>query len=334
MHVRAFVSVRALVVVVGGVLMAPVPAATQSPAPTAGTWAPPRTPDGQPDLQGIWDFRTITPLERPQEYAGRELLTDEEIAQLNREAEGFASSERRPELTPERDVGLAYNQFWWDRGQTLRRTALIVDPPEARIPYRAEALAKMETPEAVRREDARRGRAPARSWEDMDLADRCILGFNSGPPMVPGGYNQNVQIFQTADTVAILNEMVHDTRIIPLDGRAHLAPHLRQWTGDSRAHWEGNTLVVDTINFLRETSFTGSTAKLHLVERFTRADADTLLYEFTVEDPTTWSRPWTAQIPMRKTEAPLFEYACHEGNYGMTNLLRGSRAHEAAASAP
>ena len=292
-----------------------------------------RAPWGHPDLQGVWDFRTITPLERPEEHAGRKFLTDEEVAQLNVDADTRATPERRSQLTRERDVALAYDQFWWDRGQALRRTALIVDPPEARIPWLAEALEREQTPEAVRAESARRGRSPARSWNDMDLADRCILGFNAGPPMTPGGYNQNVQIFQTPDAVVLLNEMVHDVRIVPLDQRAHLPDRMRQWRGDSRGRWDGETLVVETSNYLRETSFTGSSANLSLVERFTRVDADTLLYEFTVTDPTTWTRPWTAQVPMRKSEASLYEYACHEGNYGMTNLLAGSRAEEKAAAA-
>ena len=165
------------------------------------------------------------------------------------------------------------------------------------------------------------------------MAERCILGFNSGPPMLPSAYNNNFQLFQTPDTVVILNEMVHNARIVPLNEQPHLSGEVAQWVGDSRAHWEGDTLVVDTINFLRETSFRGSSANLHLVERFTRVDADTLRYEFTVEDPTAWAKPWSAEIPMRLSEAPMFEYACHEGNYGMTNLLAGARVEEKAIAA-
>ena len=164
--------------------------------------------------------------------------------------------------------------------------------------------------------------------EDRALAERCILGFNSGPPMLPSAYNNNVQLFQTPDTIVILNEMVHSARIVPLDGRSHLTDEVRQWVGDSRGRWDGDTLVVETTNFLRDTSFPASSEKLHLIERFTRVDADTLVYEFTVEDETTWTRPWTAAVPMRKSDLPLFEYACHEGNYGMTNLLAGARMEE------
>ena len=156
------------------------------------------------------------------------------------------------------------------------------------------------------------------------------MGFNSGPPMNPSAYNNNVQLLQTPGTVVIFNEMIHNARIIPMDGRPHLPQEVRQWVGDSRGHWDGDTLVVETTNFLRETHFEGSSTNLHLVERFTRVGAEALVYEFTVEDPTMWTRPWTAQIPMRRTEGPIFAYACHEGNYGMVNILAGSRAQEKA----
>ena len=169
--------------------------------------------------------------------------------------------------------------------------------------------------------------------EDRALSERCILGFNAGPPMTPSAYNNNVQLFQTPDTVVIFNEMVHDARIVPLDGRPHLAGSVRQWMGSSRGRWEGDTLVVETTNFLRETSFTGSSANLRLVERFTRVADGTLLYEFTASDPTTYTRSWTAQVPMRLSDGHLYEYACHEGNYGMFNLLAGARAEERAAAA-
>ena len=201
----------------------------------------------------------------------------------------------------------------------------MIDPPDGRIP----AL----TPEAEERaaERAALSQRITEGPEDRSLSERCIMGFNAGPPFTPAGYNQNVQIFQnTPDHVVLLNEMVHTARIVPLDGRPHGT--LPQWTGDSRGRWEGNTLVVETTNFLRETSFRDSTANLYLVERLTRVDPDTLLYEFTVSDPTTWTRPWTAQIPMRRSESPLFEYACHEGNYGMEGTLSGARAIEKAAA--
>ncbi len=323
--------------VIAIVLLGSVPVAGQAQTAAAKPSTPPRTPDGRPDLGGVWDFRTVTPLERPSELADKEFFTDEEAAAFasQRVRESNVDLNRATTVTDRKvvngttetvDLAFAYNNFWYDRGTTVvgtRRTSLIVDPPDGRLP----AL----TPEAQQRQAARAARRArlAEGPEDRSLSERCILGFNSGPPMVPGGYNQNVQIFQTPDKVVLLNEMVHNARIVPLDGRPHGT--IRQWTGDSRGHWEGDTLVVDTTHFLRETSFRGSSANLHLVERFTRVDVDTLLYEFTVDDPTTWTSPWTADGPMRKTDAPLFEYACHEGNYGMTGTLSGARAIEKAA---
>jgi hypothetical protein len=182
---------------------------------------------------------------------------------------------------------------------------------------------------AAEQRETQLGRPHADSWEDRPLQERCIVGLNAGPPMTPGAYNNNFQLFQTPEYVVILNEMVHDARIIPLDGRPH--GRIPQWKGDSRGHWEANTLVVDTTNFKRETSLPNSSANMHLVERFTRTDANTLLYEFTVEDPTMWTRPWTAVVPMRKSEDPIYEYACHEANYAMTGILAGARAAEKAA---
>jgi hypothetical protein len=314
-----------VVTVLGVVLLAPLSVAAQTPAAAALDSSAALTPWGTTDLQGIWDFRNITPLERPDEYSGRESLTAEEVAAADRDAATRAEPERRSDLTKERDVGLAYNQFWWDRGTSDGRTALIVDPPDGRIPYSAEGRQRAEDRRASRN-------IPATGPEDRSVGERCILGFNAGPPITPGGYNQNIQIFQTPDHVVILNEMVHDARLIPMDGRPHVGEHVRQWRGDSRAHWEGGTLVVDTTHFYAQTSFRGSSPNTHAVERFTLVDPATLLYEFTVDDPTTWEKPWTAQFTMTKTDAPLFEYACHEGNYGMTNLLAGARFQENAST--
>ena len=298
----------------------------------------PRTPDGRPDLSGVWDFRTVTPLERPAELAEKEFFTEEEAAAFasQRVRESNVDLNRATTATGRKvvngttetvDLASAYNNFWWDRGDSVvgtNRTSLVIDPPDGRIP----AL----TPEAEERaaERAALSQRITEGPEDRSLSERCIMGFNAGPPITPAGYNQNVQIFQTPDHVVLLNEMVHTARIVPLDGRPHGT--LPQWAGDSRGRWEGDTLVVETTNFLRETSFRNSTANLHLVERLTRVDPDTLLYEFTVSDPTTWTRPWTAQIPMRRSESPLFEYACHEGNYGMEGTLSGARAIEKAAT--
>ena len=312
---------------IGGAL----PAAGQSGEPN--DWTVPRTADGQPDLQGIWDFRTITPMERPSEFADLDVLTPEQAATFRNETLDRRDKDLRASdgIGAQQDVANAYNQFWWDYGDQLtedRRTSLVVDPPNGRIPW-LPAILDQRAERAARRTDTRGTRITA-GPEDRGLAERCILGFNSGPPMNPSAYNNNVQVLQSPDFVVLLNEMVHNARVVPLDGRAHLPDDLRQWVGDARGHWDGDTLVVETTNFLRETSFRGSSRNLHLVERFTRADDDTLLYEFTVTDPEQWTQPWTAVVPMTKTEAPMFEYACHEGNYGMTNLLLGSRADEKA----
>ena len=297
-------------------------AAVISAAPAAGQ--APRTSWGEPDLRGIWDFATITPMERPNELAGKEVLTAQEATEREEQA-----AQRRVDRPPKPGDTGSYNQFWFDAGTKViatKRTSLVVDPPDGRIPPL--------TPEAQKRAKAaaEMSARPAAGPEDLNLATRCILGFNAGPPMAPGAYNNNVQIFQTRGYVALLNEMVNDARIVPLDGRPHLPPNIRQWRGDSRGHWEGNTLVVDTTNFRDETNFREASRNFHVVERFTRVDADTLLYQFTVDDPATWTRPWSAAVPMRKTEAPIFEYACHEGNYGMFNILTGARAQEKAAT--
>ena len=219
-----------------------------------------------------------------------------------------------------------------------RRTALIVDPPTGRVPESRSGVAQQSESDADgdRPVRFRVGGIASDGPEDRGLAERCLLGFNSGPPIVPGGYNQNIQIFQTSDHIVILNEMVHDSRIVPLDGRDQLPERLRQWMGSSRGRWDGDTLVVETANFTGQTasfspsvrSAVGTGATLQLTERFTRADDETLLYEFTVEDATTFTRPFTAALPMKRGAAPLFEYACHEGNYGMLNLLSGARAEE------
>ncbi|MDP6580481.1 MAG: hypothetical protein QF681_07490 [Vicinamibacterales bacterium] len=299
--------------------------------------SPLRTADGHPDLNGVWDFRTVTPLERPTEFADKEFLSEEEVvayaaervrannADLDREAKKQITTERgQVNGTSEtRDLALAYNDFWWDRGTAVvetRRTSLVVDPSNGRIPELTDAGA------ARAAERLRVNQRPSEGPEDRPLGERCITGFNSGPPMLPSAYNMNVQIFQTADHVVLLNEMVHNARIIPLDGSDHSSVPL--WTGVSRGHWEGDTLVVETKNFLRETSFRNSSKNLHLTERIQRTSEDSLLYTFTVSDPTTWTAPWTVELPMRQSDLPIFEYACHEGNYGMDGTLTGARAIE------
>jgi hypothetical protein len=311
-----------------------VPLAGQAPASaakqrTAGvkTWTPPRTPDGRPDLQGVWNFATITPLERPDTLAGKHVLTDEDIAKVE-----AAGAESRIDRAPTKgDVG-AYNQFWMDRGTKVvatRQSSLIVDPPDGKLPPFTPAGEKTQ---AALTEARKRNAGP----EDRYLAERCIVGFNAGPPMLSSAYNNLVQLFQIPGYVVILNEMIHSWRIVPTDGRPHGT--LRQWSGDSRGRWEGDTLLVDTTNFrddgigVLSQKLQGTDQNLHVVERFRRVDGDTLLYEFTVDDPTVWMKPWSGSMPMAKTAEGIFEYACHEGNYGMRGILTGARAEDKAAA--
>jgi hypothetical protein len=268
----------------------------------------------------------LTPLERPADLAGRTHLTDEEIAAIEKRAAG------RPE-----SFGL-----FGDRSKYVfdKRTSLIVDPADGKVPARTPAGEK-------RQADRDAARRAADNPEDLPVYERCILGFNAGPPIIPGGYNQNIQLFQTRDYLVINTEMVHDARIVKLDGRPHLPTQLRQWDGDSRGRWEGDTLVVTTTNFMSTGTGTlmldGNRARpgigwspdenLTLIERFTRADSDTLIYEFTITDPTVWTKPWTVSLPMTRSDQHLYEYACHEGNLDMRNILSGSRAVEKAGDA-
>ena len=304
-------------------LLVPSLAGAQSSAGTEA-W---RTPWGDPDLQGTWTNTTTTPLQRPAQFADRALLTEEEVAELN--ARRRQGSDRRPQRG---DTG-AYNSFWLDSGERTLRTSLITEPADGRIPPVTDRVAaKDKFFSDTRLPDA----GPLDSYEQLNLYDRCITrGLPGG--MLPGFYNHNYQILQTADYVVILVEMIHDARIIPLDGRAHLPSRIGQWLGDSRARWEGDTLVVETTNFAAKADeraissraglplVLGGGENLRLVERFTRVAADAIDYQFTVTDPTTYVSQWSASVPMSALEAPLFEYACHEGNYGLPNILRGSR---------
>jgi hypothetical protein len=292
----------------------------------AGTEARMPVLQGQRDLQGIWSNATITPLERPKELAGKEFFTEAEAAAYEKRVLEESNKDRR-DGSPEADVGRAYNDSWWDRGTKVlstRRTSIILDPPDGKIP----AL----TPDAQKAVSARAAvlQRPAGGPEDRGLPERCILWPTAGPPMLSSAYNNNYQILQTPGYVVIFIEMIHDVRIIPLDGRPHIAGAIRQWMGDPRGHWEGGTLVVDSTNFTAKNPFRGSDRNLHLVERFTRTDPDTILYRFTVDDPTAFTKSWTGEVPMTKTPGPIYEYACHEGNYSMTNILSGARAEEAA----
>ena len=291
-----------------------------APSLLAQTEVIPRLPNGLPDMQGTWDFRTITPFQRPSALGEQdEFLTVEEFAEF--EAAEVVRRDR-DNFTDTTTTG-DYNQFWYDRGEELlddRRTSLITDPPTGRIPELTEAAQQRN---AERRELARL----AEGIEVRPLAERCIMGFNSGPPMIPSAYNNNVQIIQTDDYFLIHNEMVHNVRPVRLADTAHRDTP-RKWEGDSVGNWEGDTLVIETRNFARETAFGNSSANMHLIEKFWMIDAETLGYEFTVEDPTTWTAPWTVMFPMRRGELPIYEYACHEGNYSMAGILAGWRRLE------
>ena len=304
------------------VTLAPAGAAAQTEASDV-----PRTAWGAPDLQGVWDFRSLTPMERPEELAEAERFSPEQAAEFA--AETIRTRSRDADTS---DRVVPYNDFWFDEGTsvTTERTSLIVDPPDGRIPdLTEEALQRQAALAEARSAVSSHEPTPGGFVEDLGpggLQVRCILGFNSGPPMAPSAYNNNVQVFQTEDTVVLFAEMNHEARVVPLDGRDHLTDSVRQWTGDSRGHWDGDTLVVETRNFLRETNFQrgATTPNLTLIERLTRVDADTLRYDVTVDDPTVWTRPWTYSVPMQLNPYPLYEYACHEGNYGLYNILAGA----------
>ncbi len=295
----------------------------------------PRTPDGQPDLQGTWTNATVTPFQRPAQLGAKQFFTPEEAAAFEKQRVEQGNVDRIEGERGASDLARrAYNNFWTDRGTHVAKTmhtSLVVDPPDGKVPP--------FTPEAQKRFDAVRAylaQHPADSPEDRYLSERCILFGAAGPPMLPEPYNNNYQIVQSRGFVAIAVEMNHETRIVPLDGSPHLPPQIRQWTGDSRGHWEGDTLVVDTTNFKfnNQSRFgvgylDGMTDEnLHVVERFRRTDPGTIIYQATVDDPTVYSKPWTVEISMAKRTDRIFEYACHEGNYGMVGILSGARAAE------
>ena len=322
---------------------------TQAQTATADGATSPRTAWGDPDLQGIWNNNTITPLERPAELADQEFLSAEEAAALERQAAESvdrqnAPSEVRTEPLPAGGNVGAYNSYWTEQGTRVvptRRTSLIVDPPTGRLPdLTPEGLSRITSAENRRIAAARDGRVPANGPEDMGLSERCL--WYRGIPTFPTGYNNNYHIVQNPDFVVILQEHIHDLRVITLDGRPHLPPNIRQFAGSSRGRWEGDTLVVETTNlrapFIRrwnrpEHSLARGdlSEAVHVLERFRRVGPDTLDYEFTVTDPNTWTTPWSGSLPWARVEGPMFEFACHEGNYGMTNMLTGSRADERAA---
>ena len=289
-------------------------------------WQAPRTADGQPDLQGVWSAATITPVERPQDLAGKAFFTPEEARAYEKDWRTRNNMDRRDGPT-ESDVGRAYNDFWWDRGtQVVRtlRTSLVIDPADGRIP----ALTPQASARQAERTAQRRASSAVNGPEDRPLAERCILFGGGGVPITPTAYNNNYQIVQSRDSVAIVAEMIHDVRVIPLDGRAHVPSSVRLWKGDSIGHWEGDTLVVETTNFMPDTAFRGSSQYMRLVERFSRTAEDTLLYQYTVTDAESFAQPWTVEIPMWPAEGRIYEYACHEGNEGMVGILKAARAAE------
>jgi hypothetical protein len=296
--------------------------ANRPPAKTA-KWTGPRTPWGDPDLQGTWNNGTITPLERPRGAGEKELLSKQEEEDLNAQSDSRASADNRPK-DKDADLALAYDQFWWDRGGSIGRTSLIIDPKDGRLPaLTAEGQKQLDAQTA-----ARRGRGEADSWIDRPLQERCIM-YHGVPPL-PTGYNNNYEIVQTPGLIAILHEEIHEVRLIPLDGRPHVGSAITQWLGDSRGHWEGDTLVVETTNFREDSGFRFpvDARTLRIVERFHRTAADAIDYQFTVENPSMYTRPWTATLPMRPTDGLIYEYACHEGNYSLPDVLEGHRAEE------
>ncbi len=311
--------------------LAAVPAAGKGPSAAAGeaagqTYTAPRTPDDQPDLQGFWTNQTYTPLERPASVT-KAFYTPEEAAAIEQGRAEREASQTTPGTIP--DVHYDFTQFGLDRSQSTfarnLRTSLIIEPPDGRIPaVNAEGRRRAEERRAAR--EARGGQYDRA--ENLPLGARCIIMRGAGPPMMNAGYNSNYHIVQNRDYVMILVEMIHDARIIPLDGRPAPPAGARGWMGRSRGRWEGDTLVVETANFNGKNPFRGSGPALRVTERFTRVADDTLIYRFTVEDPETWDMAWTAEMPMKRTIGPIFEHACHEGNYGLTNILAGAREEE------
>jgi hypothetical protein len=334
MNRRSLVSIVALILAV--VVVAPSAfagqARTSAPkaAPAAKAYTPPRTPDGQPDLQGFWTNSTYVPLERPKDVT-KEYYTPAEAEEAIKRAAAREAEQTEPGTTA--DVHYDFSQFGLDRSQSTiarsLRTSLVVDPPDGRIPApNAEGQKRAQALAAARK---MRG-GPYDSVQNMPIGSRCIIMAGAGPPMMNAGYNANYQIVQGAGYVMILTEMIHDARVIPIDGRPQPPQNVRQWTGISRGRWEGNTLVVETTNFNGKNAFRGASENMKVTERFTRVADDMIDYKFTVEDASTWDRPWTVEAPLAKTDGPIFEFACHETNYGIANILAGARAEEKAAA--
>jgi hypothetical protein len=313
-------------------------------------WKAPRTPDGQPDLQGVWANNTATPMERPKELAGRAFLSDDEVAAMKKKAAELyngkgdaafgdtifqtvfasikgtgAASGPHIKAANEFDGGTGdYSSEWIVAREWDNRTSLITDPPDGKLPAM--------TPEGMARRNASFAAMlrPAAVAADRGLQERCIT---FGSPQLIAGYQSYSQILQTSTSAIVLTEMIHDARVIPLDGRPHTPATIQQWSGDSRGHWEGDTLVVDSTNYKPNSFMSSSSEKLHVIERFTRTGPESLQYEITIDDPGTWTKPWSLMIPLKHSPNPIFEYACHEGNSGLVGILSGARAEEKAAAA-
>jgi hypothetical protein len=327
-------------------------------------YRPARTSWGTPVIEGIWDFRTLTPFERPEAFADKAVLTPDEAKAYRDQEIAARDVDKREGLAQSFDVEGAYNSFWWDWGQELDenlRTSLVVDPPNGKLPpLTPEAMAAMKEQNRSRKPPVRDlfsySANPAEfrpvGPESVGLSERCLVGFNAGPPLNPGAYNNNLRIVQSPDYVVLVSEMVHDARIVPMDGRAHLPEDVERWRGDARGHWDGDTLVVESTNFSSklptmqlpatlatalESGAVGNANDMRLTERFTPTAEGRLLYEYTLEDAKTFTAPFTVQISMKLSSERMFEYACHEGNYAMSGMLRGARLLEredASASGP
>ena len=330
---RLLVSVGVVTALITIVLLATVPVSGQGPLAGTSTngqaakaYTPPRTPDGQPDIQGFWTNAGYAPLERPDKVT-KEFYTKEEAAEFEKQFVDTEAEQTEPGTIP--DVHYDHTQFGLDRSiagySSNLRTSLIVDPPTGKLPpLSAEGKKRaVERAEAVKRMGG-----PYDAAENLPLGTRCIVMDRMGPPMLYGNYNNTYQIVQAPGYVMILAEMLHDVRVIPLDARPQLPQNVRQWTGSGRGHWEGDTFVVETTNFNGKNPLRGSSEKMRLVERFTRVDEKTIRYQFIVDDPATWTQPWSAEMAMKTTIGPIFEHACHEGNYGLYNILAGARAEE------
>jgi hypothetical protein len=335
MRHRAVASFSALLAVIAVIVLAPHGVAGQAPAsakaaPAAQStkkWTAPRTPDGQPDLQGYWTNSTYVPLERPDKVT-KAFYTEQEFAAVVKDAAARESEQTEPGTVA--DVHYDFTQFGLDRSQSAfvkndLRTAMIVDPPNGKMP---PLTAEGQKRGADRAAERRRMGATTDAVQNMPIGTRCLIMAGSGPPMMNAGYNSNYQIVQGQGYVMILVEMIHDARIIPIDNRGALPENMRQWMGDSRGHWDGDTLVIETTNLNGKNPFRGSSERMKVTERLWRVDANTIGYRFTIDDPGTWTAPWTAEAPMTKSVGPIFEHACHEGNYGVRNTLAGARLED------